>query len=147
MGAATEDDPFGGPPPAADSVKVRFTERFEVLMMGIRQITTLLMAAGLSVLLPTAPLFGHELSNLEHTHVYQQSGYGTQRQGHAVNGPHGSIRIWSAKPHTGYQGGQAVQFARPVPYQKKPNVHGVRPSIPVQSVKGYGKLQKRDYGK
>jgi len=66
----------------------------------------------------TAP--AHDTPGLEHTHAFQKTGYGTYRQGHSVNGPLGSITIWSPRPYTGYQNGPAVKFARPEPITRAP---------------------------
>ena len=65
-------------------------------------------------------LHAHEVPNMEHTHAFEQSGYGKYREGHYVNGPQGSIIIWSHRTHSGYQGGSQVRFARPVPISKAP---------------------------
>jgi hypothetical protein len=62
----------------------------------------------------------HDTPNLEHSHAFQKTGYGTYRQGHSVNGPQGSIIIWSPRPYTGYQNGPAVKFARPQPITRAP---------------------------
>ena len=50
----------------------------------------------------SAPLAAHETPGIEHTHAFEQTGYGTYRQGHSVNNRLGSITIWSARPHTGF---------------------------------------------
>jgi hypothetical protein len=62
----------------------------------------------------------HEVPNMEHSHAFEQTGYGTYRQGHYVNGPQGSIIIWSPRTQTGYGRGSQVRFARPQPITKAP---------------------------
>jgi hypothetical protein len=62
----------------------------------------------------------HEVPNMEHSHAFEQNGYGSYRQGHYVNGPQGSIIIWSPRTYTGYQNGSAVRFARPTPITRAP---------------------------
>lgn len=74
--------------------------------------------AALTMLI-SAPVFAHEVPNIDHSHAFQQTGYGTYRQGHYVNGPQGSIVIWSPRTYTGYQKG-AVKFARPTPITRAP---------------------------
>ena len=91
----------------------------------------------------------HDVPNMEHSHAFEQTGYGTYRKGHYVNGPQGSIIIWSAKPHGSYQSAE-TQGARPKaipsPYQKR--------SYPMRqsdsrfgSSTEYGKATDKDYGK
>jgi hypothetical protein len=63
----------------------------------------------------------HDTPGLEHSHAFQKTGYGTYRQGHSVNGPLGSITIWSPQPYTGYRQGPAVKFARPQPITRPPD--------------------------
>lgn len=81
-----------------------------------------LTAAALVVALSLAPLAGrtHEAVGPEHSHVYQQTGYGSYRQGHYVNGPQGSIIIWSARPVAGYPQRPPVRFAHPSPITRAP---------------------------
>ena len=57
---------------------------------------------------------------MEHSHAFEQTGYGTYRQGHQVNGPQGSIIIWSPRTYSSYQRGNQVRFARPVPITRAP---------------------------
>ena len=57
---------------------------------------------------------------MDHTHAFEQTGYGTYRQGHYVNGPQGSIIIWSPRNHSGYGNGSQVRFARPAPITRAP---------------------------
>jgi hypothetical protein len=80
----------------------------------------ILLAATGSLIFFTAPAYPHDVPNMEHTHAFQQTAYGKYRQGHYVNGPQGSIIIWSPKTYTGYQAGSAVKFARPTPIVKAP---------------------------
>ena len=80
----------------------------------------ILWAATGAMILFTAPAYPHEVANMEHTHAFQQTGYGKYRQGHYVNGAQGSIIIWSPKTYTGYQKGQTVTLARPSPIVKAP---------------------------
>ena len=63
----------------------------------------------------TGTALAHDVPNMEHTHAFKQAGYGTYRQGHSVNGPQGSIIIWSPRTYTGYQSAPSVRFARPEP--------------------------------
>jgi len=79
----------------------------------------LLAAAGALVFF-TVPAWPHEVPNISHTHAFQQTGYGKYRQGHYVNGPQGSIIVWSPRTYTGYRNGQTVKFARPTPIVKAP---------------------------
>jgi hypothetical protein len=72
------------------------------------------------LLLFSLPAWSHEVPNINHTHAFQQTGYGKWRQGHYVNGPQGSIVIWSTRTYTGYQGSAAVKFARPAPITRAP---------------------------
>jgi hypothetical protein len=81
----------------------------------------------------------HEVPNISHTHAFKSAGYGKYRQGHSVNGPQGSIIIWSAQPKTGYQNQQTVRFARPKPITKAPASPSVKPAIPSTSTTRYGK--------
>lgn len=67
-----------------------------------------------------APAAAHEVPNINHTHAFQQTAYGKYRQGHYVNGPQGSIIIWSPRPYNGYQNGSQVKFARPSPITRAP---------------------------
>jgi len=98
------------------------------------------------LLLFAAPSFAHDVPNMEHSHAFQQTGYGKYRQGHYVNGPQGSIIIWSPRTQTGYQQGNAVEFARPEPITKAPSSPNMKPSKKTTFGKDYGKTEKRDYG-
>jgi len=92
---------------------------------------------------PAAP--AHDTPNLEHTHVFQKTGYGTYRQGHSVNGRLGSITIWSPRPYTGYQTGPAVKFARPQPITRAPGTPAPRTNTQNPAA-GYGRAESRDQG-
>jgi hypothetical protein len=78
-----------------------------------------LAATGAAMLFPM-PSQAHEVPNIPHSHAFQQTGYGTYRQGHTVDTELGSITIWSPQPYTGYQAGKTVKFARPVPITQAP---------------------------
>jgi hypothetical protein len=80
----------------------------------------ILLAATGALIFFTAPAYPHDVPNMEHTHAFQQTGYGKYRQGHYVNGAQGSIIIWSAKTYNSLQGGQPVKFARPSPIVRAP---------------------------
>ena len=86
----------------------------------------------------------HDVPNLEHTHAFQQTGYGTWRQGHYVNGPQGSIIIWSPQNYTGYENSPAVRFARPQPISRPPASRLIEPGAGRQPAPDYGKKYKRD---
>jgi hypothetical protein len=79
-----------------------------------------LLAATGALVLFMAPAYPHDVPNIDHTHAFQQTGYGKYRQGHYVNGPQGSIIIWSPRTYTGYQNGRQVKFARPSPIVRAP---------------------------
>ena len=59
-----------------------------------------ILAATSALIFFTTPAYPHEVSNMEHTHAFQQTGYGKYRQGHYVNGAQGSIIIWSPRTYT-----------------------------------------------
>jgi len=80
----------------------------------------ILLAATGALIFFTAPAYPHEVPNMEHTHAFQQTGYGKYRQGHYVNGAQGSIIVWSPRTYSGYRPGPAVKFARPSPIVKAP---------------------------
>ena len=83
------------------------------------------IAVGLGAMALSAQ--AHDTPNLEHTHAFQQTAYGSYRQGHYVSGPQGSIIIWSPQPYTGYQNAPNVRFARPEPITKAPSNPTPRP--------------------
>jgi hypothetical protein len=91
-------------------------------------------------------LFAHDVTNMAHTHAFKQTGYGTYRQGHSVNGPNGSIIIYSARPYTGYQSSPNVKFARPEPITRAPGSVIPNSKIASDPAQNYGKRQKSDYG-
>jgi hypothetical protein len=88
------------------------------------QIRNLVWKAALPVVLasflaPTGAV-AHETQGMQHSHAFQQKSYGKYRQGHYVNGPQGSIIIWSPRTVTGYQAQPPVAFARPEPMTQAP---------------------------
>ena len=97
-----------------------------------------------------SPVAGaHDVPNMSHSHAFEQTGYGRYRQGHYVNGPQGSIIIWSSKPKGSYQSAE-TQNARPKgipsPYQK--HSYPVRqPDSKFGSSTDYGKTTDKNYGK
>jgi len=99
----------------------------------------ILLAAALVLAWFPAHVRAHEVPNIRHTHAFEQTGYGTYRQGHSVNGPLGSIIIWSPRPYTGYQAGSSVKFARPVPMTKAPGSPVVTTRSKDDPAKEYGK--------
>jgi hypothetical protein len=86
----------------------------------------------------------HDVANMEHTHAFEQTGYGSYRQGHSVNNQYGSITIWSARPYTGYQQSTPVEFARPSPITRAPGSPTVQKKAGQDPAKAYGKRSKRD---
>ena len=91
----------------------------------------------------TGPVAAHDTPGIEHSHAFEQTGYGTVRQGHTVNNRLGSITIWSAKPYSGYPARPQVEFARPQPIRKAPTLPQIGPAHNGQPARDYGK-QKRD---
>jgi hypothetical protein len=79
------------------------------------------------ILAPMPAAMAHETPNLEHTHAFKQTGYGTWRQGHSVNGPQGSIIIWSPRSYSGYEKAPDLRFARPEPITRAPGSAFARP--------------------
>lgn len=72
--------------------------------------------AGLILLLGSTVLQAHQSTVGNHQHVWRPTTYGKDyRPGHSVNGPTGSITIWSPAAFTGYGANNSVHFARPVP--------------------------------
>lgn len=104
----------------------------------------LCLAAGLWLL--SGLLFAHDVPNMAHTHAFKQTGYGTYRQGHSVNGPYGSITIYSPRTYTGYQNGPSVPFARPEPITRAPGSAIPKSKMDSDPAQDYGKRQKSDYG-
>ena len=109
----------------------------------MRRISILVVATA-SLLAATAR--AHDAPNLEHTHAFQQTAYGSYRQGHHVKGPQGDIIIWSPRTYTGYQQGPAVRFARPQPITKAPGSPALESRAGHQPAHGYGKQERREYG-
>jgi hypothetical protein len=110
-----------------------------------------LMMAGAAVLaLAAATAAGtavaHDTPNMEHTHAFKQTGYGQYRQGHSVNGPYGSITIYSPRTYNAYQGAPPVEFARPEPITTPPGTPAAQTRAERNPVLEYGKQQKDDYG-
>ena len=98
-----------------------------------------LLAATSALIFFTASAFPHEVSNMEHSHAFQQTGYGKYRQGHYVNGAQGSIIIWSPRTYSGYRPGPAVKFARPSPIVKAPQSPVAKTRSQNRSTIEYGK--------
>jgi hypothetical protein len=97
-----------------------------------------LAATGMVMLFPMASQ-AHEVPNIPHTHAFEQTGYGTSRQGHTVNNELGSITIYSAQPQTGYQSGSTVKFARPEPITQAPGSPVAKTQSQKDPAKDYGK--------
>jgi hypothetical protein len=110
----------------------------------MKRFTMLSMAAAAILLAGPSP--AHDVPNIEHTHAFKQTGYGTYRQGHSVNGPYGSIIIWSPRQYGGYQSAPNVRFARPEPITRAPGSVGPKSGTASDSAREYGKRQKDDYG-
>ena len=111
--------------------------------------TVLILAISAATALISPAASAHDVPNMEHSHAFEQTAYGTSRQGHYVNGPQGSIIIWSARPHGSTQSG-ASQNARPrsfSPITQAPSNPFSRPDIKVKSAKDYGVTSNPDYGK
>jgi hypothetical protein len=104
--------------------------------------TILAVAAGSMAM--AVPVQAHNTPNLEHSHAFQQTAYGTYRQGHFVNGPQGSIIIWSPQPYTGYQNAPNVRFARPQPITRPPRNPIGKPGAGQMPAPGFGYKQERD---
>lgn len=98
----------------------------------------LLSAMGALVLLPLS-VTAHDVANMSHSHAFEQTGYGQYRQGHSVNGPLGSIIIWSPRTQTGYQAGKTVKFARPTPITRPPGSPVAKTQSEKDPVSEYGK--------
>lgn len=88
----------------------------------------------------------HEVPNIDHTHAFEQTGYGQYRQGHSVNGPQGSIIIWSPRPHNSTNGSASVEFARPSPITRAPGQSFKRSESKADRAADYGKESRKDYG-
>ena len=113
--------------------------------MIITELKSFVLAAGAAgAIALAAPVQAHDTPNLEHSHAFQQTAYGTYRQGHYVNGPQGSIIIWSPQNYTGYENSPAVRFARPKPISRPPANPFVEPGAGRQPAPDYGKKYRRD---
>jgi hypothetical protein len=122
----------------------------KVMVMGvpatIDMMRLLAMAVGAASLL-TATAQAHDAPNLDHTHAFQQSAYGSYRQGHQVSGRRGDIIVWSARKYTGYQQAPVVRFARPQPITRAPGGAAPKPGAgPRVSVPEYGARRQDEYG-
>lgn len=125
------------------------------------------LCAGLILLLCSTVLQAHQVAGGNHQHVWRPTTYGKDyRPGHSVNGPTGSITIWSPAAFNKYGASNSVQFAHPAPIVNQsvkqvqsqsnksqsvasqdnkaqsyiPRIISLKPSI-------YGKNHQRDYGK
>jgi hypothetical protein len=83
---------------------------------------------------------------MDHTHAFEETGYGKYRQGHSVNGPYGSITVWSPRTYTGFQSPPPVEFARPEPITRAPGTPAAQTQADKDLALEYGKKQKDDYG-
>jgi hypothetical protein len=107
---------------------------------------TVILAIAAALGLGAGAARAHEVPNIEHTHAFEQTGYGTYRQGHSVSGPYGDITIWSAKPYTGYQTAPPVRFARPQPITRAPGTPALQHRADRNPDLEYGKQEKDRYG-
>jgi hypothetical protein len=111
---------------------------------------TIILATATGLALAAATSVGtalaHDVPNMEHTHAFKQTGYGTYRQGHSVNGPHGSITIFSPRTYNELQGAPPVEFARPEPITTAPGTPANQTRAVQNPALDYGKKQKDDYG-
>jgi len=105
------------------------------------------LAAVGCMLLITVPVQAHEVPNIKHSHAFEQTGYGKYRQGHYVDGPQGSIILWSARTQNSPQSRSTVRFARPEPITKAPSNPFRKYSVKTKPATNYGKEEKKDYGK
>ena len=97
-------------------------------VMGMTEMKRYFMPLAVAcALVSTLPVLAHDAANLEHTHAFQQTAYGTWRQGHAVNGPQGNIIIWSPRNFSGFQSAPSLRFARPEPITRAPRSPFARP--------------------
>jgi hypothetical protein len=113
--------------------------------MIITELKSFVLAAGAAgAIALAAPVQAHDTPNLEHSHAFQQTAYGTYRQGHYVNGPQGSIIIWSPQPYTGYQNAPNVRFARPQAILKAPRNPIAKPRVGQAPTLEPGKHQKQE---
>lgn len=105
-------------------------------------------AAGLALaaVATTRMALAHDVPNNTHTHAFKQTGYGQYRQGHSVNGPYGSITIYSPRTYNAYQGAPPVGFARPEPITRAPDAPAAQTRADSDPALEYGKQQKDDNG-
>lgn len=111
---------------------------------------TLLLAGAKGLALAAFAAMGtalaHDVPNMDHTHAFKQTGYGTYRQGHSVNGPYGSITIYSPRTYSGFQSAPTVDFARPEPITSPPGVPAAQNRAEQNPALEYGRKQKDGYG-
>jgi hypothetical protein len=107
----------------------------------------------------------HQVTSGTHQHVWRSTTYGKDyRPGHAVEGSTGGITIWSPSTLNEYGSANSVQFAQPVPFNKKPAKQSTQqvlsqpinskaapsqsntPIIKSLAPSRYGKVHKRAYG-
>lgn len=105
-----------------------------------------ILAVATALGLGAGAAWAHDIPNMQHTHAFEQTGYGTYRQGHTVSGPHGDITIWSPRPYTGYQAAPPVRFARPEPITRAPGTPDLQTRTDRNPALEYGKKQKDGYG-
>jgi hypothetical protein len=110
----------------------------------MNRISVLAMATA-SLLVATAR--AHDAPNLEHTHAFERTGYGSYRQGHAVNGVQGDIIIWSPRNDGGYRQGPVVRFARPQPLTKAPDNPALKAGATQLRAPRYGNKERRSHQK
>ena len=108
----------------------------------------MLMLAGAAgfALATTGTVLAHDVPNMEHTHAFKESGYGKYRQGHSVDGPYGSITIYSPRTYGTYQSAPVVDFARPEPITTPPGAPAAQTRADKNPALDYGKKQKEGYG-
>lgn len=107
------------------------------------RIRTLVVTA---LALAAAPALAHEVANMDHTHAFEQQGYGKYRVGHSVDNQYGSITIWSAREYNPYQSAPPVRFARPEPITRPPGNPLLQKKAGEDSTQDYGKDTRPDYG-
>ena len=122
------------------------------------------LCSGLIFLVCSTVLQAHQFTGGTHQHVWRPTTYGKDyRPGHSVDGPNGSITIWSPARLNEFGASNSVRFAHPVPYNKQsskqasstpqsaiPQSNTPQSNIPrIKSLapSQYGKDHKRDYGK
>ena len=105
-----------------------------------------ILAAAAVFSLGSGLILAHDVPNMDHTHAFEQKGYGSWRQGHSLNNEYGSITIWSPRSYTGYQQSAPVEFARPSPITRPPGSPTVKKEAGQDPAETYGKQTKRGYG-